>query len=179
MIIQHHIPQLDETLAPWRPRIGADYDAYRNHLYRMVNFCFALAEPDATGQHKIAVAACFHDLGLWTHDTLDYLRPSAALAREWLQAQGHADWAEEIDAMIDLHHRFRPWRVPGGELVEAFRKADLVDVSLGMIRFGLPRRFVADVRAAFPNAGFHKRLVQLTLRQLRRNPLRPLPMMKW
>ncbi len=81
--------------------------------------------------------------------------------------------------MIDLHHRFRPWAAPGGERVEAFRKADLVDVSLGMIRFGLPRQFVADVRRTFPNAGFHKRLVQLTLRQLRRNPLRPLPMMKW
>lgn len=125
------------------------------------------------------VAAVFHDLAIWTHGTIDYLRPSAPLAREWLQDGGHADWADEIDAMIDLHHRFRPWTTPGGELVEAFRKADLVDVSLGRVRFGLPRAFVAEVRSGFPNAGFDKRLVQLTMRQLRTDPLRPLPMMKW
>jgi hypothetical protein len=179
MSIKRHIPLLDETLTPWRAQIGADYDAYRNHLYRVVNFCCALAEPDDHGLSKIAIAACFHDLGIWTHGNLDYLPPSAELARGWLRAHGHADWADEIVAMIDLHHRFRPWTAPGGELVDAFRKADLVDVSLGMVRFGLPRSLVAEVRAAFPNAGFHKRLVQLTLRQLRSDPLRPLPMMKW
>lgn len=184
MQIHQDFPQLDALLANWRDAIGPDYEAYRNHLLRMLNFCFALARPDADAQRKLVVAAVFHDLAIWTHGTIDYLRPSAELAREWLQANGlgadvSSDWADEIDAIIDQHHRFRRWDTPGGELVEAFRKADLVDVSLGMVRFGLPRAFVSEVRTRFPNAGFHKRLVQLTLRQLRSDPLRPLPMMKW
>lgn len=179
MPIQHDFPQLDTMLAPWREAIGPDYTAYRNHLLRLLNFCFALATPDETARRKLEIAAVFHDLAIWTHGTIDYLRPSAALARAWLRDHGHADWADEVDAIIDQHHRFRRWSAPGGALVEAFRKADLVDVSLGLVRFGLPRRFVAEVRSSFPNAGFHKRLVQLTLQQLRRNPLRPLPMMKW
>ncbi|MES0873379.1 HD domain-containing protein [Sinimarinibacterium thermocellulolyticum] len=179
MHIHQDFPQLDALLERWRDALGADHEAYRNHLLRMLNFCFALARPDTDAQRKLVIAAVFHDLAIWTHGTIDYLRPSADLAREWLQAEGLGDWADEIDAIIDQHHRFRRWDAPGGELVEAFRKADLVDVSLGMVRFGLPRAFVAEVRARFPNAGFHKRLVQLTLRQLCTDPLHPLPMMKW
>jgi hypothetical protein len=38
---------------------------------------------------------------------------------------------------------------------------------------------VRAVRARIPNAGFHARLVKLTLRPLVRDPLHPLPMMKW
>ncbi len=97
MNIESRIPLIDEILPAWREQIGADHMAYRNHLYRMVNFCFALATPDASGRSKIAIAACFHDLGIWSHGTLDYLRPSSALARDWLQAHGHADWADEIE----------------------------------------------------------------------------------
>ncbi|MFC4253525.1 HD domain-containing protein [Sinimarinibacterium flocculans] len=179
MQVHPEFPQLDAMLEAWREPIGADYEAYRNHLLRMLNFCFALARPDETAARKLVIAAVFHDIAIWTHGTIDYLRPSAELAREWLQQHGEPSWGDEIDAIIDQHHRFRPWREAGGDLVEAFRKADLVDVSLGLVRFGLPRAFVADVRRTFPNAGFHKRLVQLTLRQLGREPLRPLPMMKW
>jgi hypothetical protein len=38
---------------------------------------------------------------------------------------------------------------------------------------------VREVIAAFPNAGFHRRLAMLTLQRLRRHPLDPFPMMRW
>ena len=63
--------------------------------------------------------------------------------------------------------------------VETFRRADWIDVSNGMLRFGLPRAVVREVRRTFPDAGFHRRLLQLTLRRFRRHPLSPLPMMRW
>ncbi len=42
--IDDHLPLLEEILAPWKHDIGADYPGYRNHVYRMVHFCFALRE---------------------------------------------------------------------------------------------------------------------------------------
>lgn len=174
-----NLPLLDQLLDEHHDAIGKDFTAYRNHCHRMVNFCYLLASPDHEAQAKIQIAAAFHDLAIWTHGTLDYLRPSAGLARAHLSETGQQAWADEVDRMIDLHHQFRACPAPDDTLVEAFRKADLVDVSLGLVRFGLSAATVREVRAALPNAGFHKRLVQLTLKQLGTNPLKPLPMMKW
>jgi hypothetical protein len=64
-------------------------------------------------------------------------------------------------------------------LIEPFRRADWIDVSRGLLTFGLPRTRLRAIFARWPNAGFHKRLVQLTLREARRHPLRPLPVLKW
>jgi len=55
----------------------------------------------------------------------------------------------------------------------------LIDVSRGLLSFGLPRARLQAIFARWPNAGFHRRLVQLTLREARRHPLRPLPVLKW
>lgn len=173
------LPLLDRLLADHADALGDDAIAYGNHCHRMLHYCFALTETDAEAREKLQIAAAFHDLAIWTHGTIDYLRPSAALARAHLDQCGRSAWAGEVDRMIDLHHRLRPLRAPEHRLVEAFRKADLVDVSLGLVRFGLPGRLISKVKASWPNAGFHRRLLQLSGQQLRREPLRPLPMLKW
>jgi len=90
-----------------------------------------------------------------------------------------ADWIPEIEAMIVDHHKVTSSRPNPQSLVEAFRRADWIDVTLGLRRFGLPRPFVAAVAATWPNAGFHRRLVELTIDRWRKHPLNPLPMVKW
>jgi len=52
-------------------------------------------------------------------------------------------------------------------------------MSLGLRRFGLSRAHLRAVRQAWPDAGFHWRLVTLTARQFLHAPLRPLPMVHW
>lgn len=47
--------------------------------------------------------------------------------------------------MIREHHRIIPYRINPHWLVERFRKADWVDVSMGLITFGLSRTFLAEV----------------------------------
>jgi hypothetical protein len=128
---------------------------------------------------KIAVAAAFHDLGIWTDHTFDYIAPSAALAREHLAARGMADWIPEIEAVIVDHHKVTPSCAQPHSLAESFRRADWIDVTRGLRTFGLPRTLIADVAAAWPSAGFHRRLVQLTLDRFWKHPLTPLPMVKW
>lgn len=176
--LAHHT--LDTLLARWQPDLGEQFTAYGNHCRRLLVFCQALqpalSEDD---QRKLGIAAAFHDLGLWTHDTLDYLPPSQQLAAAYLDEQGLADWQTDIDRMISEHHKLRADDQAHQPLVEIFRQADLVDFSWGLYRAGLPRALVRTVQAACPDAGFHAFLLRRGLGWLGRHPLNPLPMMKW
>ncbi|MBL6749123.1 MAG: hypothetical protein ISP90_01310 [Nevskia sp.] len=179
MTIEPRIDLLEDILGRWKQALGDDFLAYRNHVYRMVHFCFALHGGDAQAREKIVIAGCFHDLGIWSDGTIDYLPPSAARARDYLLQHGREAWIEEVGLMIDLHHKLRGYHDMRYPLVEVFRRADLVDVSLGMVKFGLPRAYIHSVKRQFPNAGFHKRLVQLAGGWLRKHPLSPPPFLKW
>jgi len=169
---------VDEVLRSHAAELGPDYAAYRNHVYRVLNLCVAQSSPDAESLEKVAIAAVFHDLGIWTDGTFDYLSPSIRLASAYLLRAGRAEWTTEIAAMILEHHKISRYRGGSGPLVESFRRADWIDVSLGLRRFGLPRSIVGPVLSAWPNAGFHRRLVQLSLARVRRHPRTPLPMIR-
>ena len=76
--------------------------------------------------------------------TLDYLVPSIEAQDAWLQDTGRENWSDELALIAAEHHRlsrYGPTR-PHAPLVKAFRRADLVDVSQGMIRFGIPNSYV-------------------------------------
>ena len=176
MIIRDRIERADEILDRFRDDLGTDARAYRNHVYRVIHFCRAFHDGDVDDREKVVIAAAFHDLGIWSDRTFDYLAPSIALAREYLHSHGLEGWSAEVESMIALHHRIR---AHDDRLVEAFRRSDLTDVSLGIVRFALPRDYVREVKERFPNGGFHKRLVQLTAKWWVRHPLNPVPVLKW
>jgi hypothetical protein len=173
------IPTLDTLLQAHAPALGDDYTAYRNHTYRVANACVALSPEGPDVVEKIAIAAALHDIGIWTNGTFDYLEPSTAHAVAHLERTGRADWVPEVSAMIREHHKLTVSRHRGRWLVEPFRRADWIDVSYGLCRFGLSRAFVRELYRRWPDAGFHRRLVQLSLGRARTNPLSPLPMFKW
>jgi hypothetical protein len=179
MNIYEQSPVLDSLLESWRAPLGDDFVAYRNHCHRVLNFCLAFCGERAEAMSKVSVAAAFHDLGIWTNNTFDYLEPSRLLAREYLAKTGQGDWGAEIEAMIEQHHKFRKVSSNPDWLVEPFRKADWTDVSRGALKFGLPSAFVAEILSRFPNAGFHKRLAALTWQRLRTYPFSPLPMIRF
>lgn len=108
--------------------IGSDFSGYRNHVYRMVNFTYAMGEFDDDDKKKIAISGCFHDIGIWPCRTLDYLDPSAERAKVFLAENGMEEWQPQIGEMICEHHKLRTFS--GDPVVEAFRKGDLVDFSL-------------------------------------------------
>lgn len=171
---------LDEVLETHAAELGGDFTAYRNHAYRVVNLCVALS-PGGAAQlqlEKIATAAAFHDLGIWTGRTFDYLGPSAELACAHLTRAGRAEWVPEVTEMIFEHHKISSYRGRQHRLVEPLRRADWVDVSKGLITFGLPRELLREVFSTWPGAGFHKRLVRLGLNRLRTHPWSPLPMVR-
>ena len=172
------IATLDALLQAHATELGADFTLYRNHTYRVVNLSIAFSSGNLESLQKFAIAAAFHDLGIWTDGTFDYLQPSIRLAGAYLAQSGKDEWTPEITAMILEHHKISTYRGNPNWLVEPFRRADWADVSRGLLAFGLPRTQLNEIASAWPSAGFHKRLVQLALERLRTHPLSPLPMMR-
>jgi len=172
------VATLDQLLDAHATVLGRDFTAYRNHTYRVANLCVAQRSTNPRQLEKIAIAAAFHDMGIWTDGTFDYLTPSVRLATNHLVQSERAGWIPEISAMILEHHRISPYRGDANWLVESFRRSDWVDVTRGLITFSLSRSILREVFSTWPSAGFHRKLVQLELRRLRTHPLNPLPMMK-
>jgi hypothetical protein len=179
MTIEKPILLLEEILEPWRPRIGDDFEGYRNHVSRVLNFSFALRACSDEERRKLIIAGAFHDIGIWSDGTVDYLPPSIAQAKIYLTAHGLTAWTPEIEVIIDLHHKMRPYRGGASPLVDIFRRADRADFSLGVIKGGVPAAVVRAAKTAYPNAGFHKRLMQLAGGWFAKHPLSPPPFLKW
>lgn len=171
------VETIDDILGThWRgdPSLRAPY---RNHVLRMTSFCRALS--DAVDPFELGVAGAFHDLGVWTVPTWDYLAPSRQMAREWLWARQRAGCCERVEAMIEYHHKITRYRGPHEAAVEAFRRADWIDVSRGRLRFGVPAQTIVAINRSHPNLGFHAFLRRRAARAFIEAPLRPLPMFRW
>ncbi|MVU81938.1 phosphohydrolase [Nocardia sp. ET3-3] len=173
-----------DRLDTWAGDLGEDREMYTNHVLRVLSFCdlqagSAPGSVDApSSREEFRTAAVFHDLGVWTAHTFDYLAPSISLACDWLVRHGQHRLMPIVAAMIDDHHKIRPIDGPYPE-AEVFRRADLVDVSAGLIRFGIARADYRQVVNRYPDAGFRRRLARLGTQRLRSHPWSPLPMLKW
>jgi len=179
MSVTQSYPLVDEILALYRQKIGADFEGYRNHVTRMLNFCHHLAPSLSEEQSKkLQIAAAFHDIALWTHDRVDYLVPSYQVCHQYLQENDLQDWRQELQVIIDMHHLLSEYKGPHAQLTELFRQADLVDFSMGMIKNGVDKTFIKAVKQALPNTGFHACLMRFSLKQLFRNPFKPMPMLR-
>ena len=170
-------PRLDELLQRFKPVLGQDFEKYHNHVYRVFFNCMLMDEAPGN-REKYAIAAVFHDIGIWTNHTFDYLDPSIAQVKIYLDETGRPDWFGEISNMIYWHHKLSPYRGEHEKTVEVFRKADWIDVSLGLLSFGFDRQKISASRRQFPNAGFHLFLVNQSVRNFFRHPLDRLPVVK-
>lgn len=183
MLIEH-FELVDAILTEFEESIGDDLLPYKNHVYRMLNFVNAIGKLSETELLKAQIAAAFHDIGIWTAGTVDYIDPSVAAAKTWLEKSGEemaelsAQEKQEILDMIEWHHKISAIEDNPSPLPELFRQGDLVDFSLGLVRFGVSDSFVKAVKHRFPNAGFHKMLLRLSFKRLLSHPLDPAPMMR-
>jgi hypothetical protein len=164
---------VDAVLDRHRDALGRDMAAYRNHVYRGINYHQLLLGGPLPDFAVLAWAA--HDLGIWTAGTFDYLTPSADLASAYADEFGITEIAR-LQRLITEHHRVRP---VDDRMTETFRKADLIDVSRGILRGGIRRADVHAVVAQLPYKGFHAFLANGLTRYAARHPLRPFPMLRW
>lgn len=177
-LINDH-PLIDGLLSDWETALGNSYMRYRNHVYRVFNYALFFDGYQPKHTEAIAVAAVFHDIGIWSANTFDYLAPSIDELHEYISSQSPGVDFEQVAQMIRLHHKVTPIKDPEAKLAEHFRQADMVDVSKGIIRFGMSSHNFQLVRDTFPYYGFHGMLARMTLAHTLRHPFRPLPMFKW
>ncbi len=171
--------ELDALLEPWREALGNDYHPYRNHLLRLLNLVCERIQPDAGIWRDLVVAAAFHDLGIWSDRTLDYLEPSRRRALSETAAGGLEINERRVSDLILWHHKITAFRGPEAALINAFRRADWYEVCCGL--FGR-WSWRAERRALYrriPLLGFHRVLLRVGLRRLRTHPLSPLPILRW
>ena len=174
-ILQNEI--IDNVLDSFRADLGKDFEQYRNHVYRVYNLAIIrlTSEDDI---RTMSIAAAYHDLGIWTGHTFDYLKPSISLAGKYCLLNGIDQVTQlNIETITNEHHKLS--RIANNDPAEIFRQADLADLTLGWRRHGMDRDRIRELKRTFPNRGFHLNLGKLFLKNLFVNPLRPLPMYKW
>lgn len=168
----------------------AAYVGYRNHCQRVSNA--ALINLQAMGfltpraEKLVPVAAAFHDIGIWTSHTWDYLDPSAKAAQDYM-AQRSTEFSEAdqkvVVAMIEEHHKFFPVDPKGDAdqaMVEAFRRGDWMEVSFGVFKWEVTGAQIKELQELFPVAGFFNMLAGIAWDSFIKHPFRnPMPMMRW
>ncbi|GAA1463434.1 HD domain-containing protein [Williamsia maris] len=179
---------VDTILAEHRTPLGADLQMYRNHVLRVLTLSDALWNRLRTAQRTtrqrpstdgdFLIAATFHDLGIWTEGTFDYLQPSIQLATDFIRGGTECNDRELVASMIAQHHKVRTAAEPANP-IELLRRADAIDVSLGFVRHGIPPRTYRDCARTYPSLGFHRKLLKLTVRRSLGHPASPLPMLRW
>ena len=127
----------------------------------------------------LAVSSAFHDLGIWSDRTFDYLAPSVQRATAWAEKSAASVDLDLVVRTIENHHALRRYvAAPDADVVDAFRRGDLVDASRGWLRSGADPSFIRELVAQWPYAGFHGIIIRTALGWMLRHPLRPLPMLR-
>jgi hypothetical protein len=173
-------PLVEEILDSHRKHAAGDergWASYRGHIYRVLNLARAVVPDSDDRDDKLAIAAAFHDIDVFS--SLNYLGPSIRTMDAWLQRTGRGAWTEELAVIVAKHHHLSTYRGRYATLAEAFRRADLNDLSQGLIRSGLPREHVREVRQSIDVGIFFTRTVpRAIVRHLIRHPLDPLPIVR-
>jgi predicted metal-dependent HD superfamily phosphohydrolase len=135
---------------------------------------FAIAERlagDREFDRELVLCACWlHDLGLYTQSRDPYVTEGARLAARVLEP---FDWPPErlqrcMDA-CEQHHAPRS-RLAMGLEVELVRQADLVDVTAGLVNFGLDRAWLRSLFREVPRHGLWRLIGGAVVNELRRRP---------
>ncbi len=168
---------IDSILAKNKKSLDPHFEIYNNHVYRVFLLCQTL-DSNQENIDKYAIASAFHDLGIWTDHTFDYLEPSIAQALRYLTQINKKEWIDEIALMIDMHHKRSSYKGPFQKTVETFRRADWIDVTRGRLSFKVKKEVIQKTRDEYPILGFHKFLIFETLKHFLKSPLNPLPMFK-
>lgn len=133
----------------------------------------ATARQAEIDREVLLVAGLLHDVGLYdeaSHGGI-YVTEGAEFTAKLLEERG---WDEDrirlcFDA-IERHHDVRSQWDRGTE-VELIRRADLVDLSSGLVGFGLGRQWLRDLSRSVPRDGTYETIGREVAKQLLHQPL--------
>jgi hypothetical protein len=167
-----HYQHLDDELLPLAESVKNEFSAYRNHCLRVLTFTNYFL-PDSVRKEipnamdLAAVALAYHDIGLWTDHELNYLEPSKVRMDIALKESYAPKEIKLMEEVILQHHKYTDFTglsEAENDLVNAVRKADWADASMGVVRFGMPAALLEAAYDQVPEAGFHQILVDVLVR---------------
>jgi len=157
-----------------RTASGESDGAMERHCVRQFLIAWRLGEDGHldVDRELLLCAAFLHDAGLFAGVASDdvYVSDSRRLTERTLEPFG---WEPErlrrcLDA-AEQHHALRArWEL--GAEVELMRRSDLVDVSGGVIAFGIDRWWLRNLARELPRKGFYGLLAHEVGRMLRERP---------
>jgi HD domain len=162
-------PAARAALEALRGTAGSDGPMERHCLRQ-----FVIAERlagDRPFDRELLLCACWlHDVGLFTHSRDPYVTEGARRAARVLEPFG---WPPErlrrcMDA-CEQHHAPRS-RMAMGLEVELVRRSDLVDVTAGLVNFGLDRRWLRNLFREVPRDGLWRLIGTAVITELRHRP---------
>jgi hypothetical protein len=162
-------------LAELRSLCGAEDGPMERHGLRVYEIACELGRRRKVEADRdlLLCVALLHDAGLY---------PGAASSDTYVVDGRHLlvrvlapfAWPPERVALagdaVERHHELRPQWSHGTE-VELIRRADLIDVSAGAVRFGLDRAWLRGLAERIPRAGMTGEIGRLVLGALRARPL--------
>ena len=133
----------------------------------------ASARSAEVDREVLLIAGLLHDIGLYdaaSHGGV-YVVEGAEFTADLLRKQ---DWGGDrirlcFDA-IERHHEVRSQWERGAE-VELIRRADLVDLTSGLVTFGLSREWLRDLFKSVPRDGTYRTVGRKVGGQLLHRPL--------
>ena len=147
---------VETYLQPFESVIGADYPGYRNHIYRVLTFAIHFLNGKEDDIEIIAAALVFHDIGLWTDKAISYIDVSVDRAKWTLRSILPKESIDLVNNIIYWHHKITPYTGRHEDVIEAVRKADWLDATLGIVNYGMPASHISKVYKAIPDSGFHQ-----------------------
>jgi hypothetical protein len=164
-----------DALQAVRDATGEKAGAMERHGLRVFLIASKLAERRAleVDREVLLITGFLHDLGLYDSVSRGgvYVKDGAEFASELVERHGWGAERTELCAKaIERHHDLRPQWAAGPE-VELTRRADLVDISGAVVRFGLPRGWIHDLFRAVPRDGTYAEIARLVGHALRERPL--------
>ncbi|MFY0599670.1 MAG: HD domain-containing protein [Cyclobacteriaceae bacterium] len=166
--------QIKTILKTYEKHLDGDFDAYHNHALRVYYYARTLLLMKEN--RKLAIAAAFHDLDIWVKGDMDYLKGSAEFAKGYLKENKLSFLPDELEFIISNHHKLT--RIKGNIEAEAFRKADLIDLTSGWIKFNIPNSLITEMERKVPRLNFSKIILKKVVTHAFRNPTRPFPMIR-
>jgi hypothetical protein len=161
-------PNLDRLLNNYKELINDDFQGYKNHIYRVLTYSLHYLDADKTQDGKvlkylpvIEAALVYHDIGLWTDRRLSYLELSSSRAKMEFENSWSVDKLELLHNIIYYHHKITPFTGTNEKIVNAVRKSDWIDASLGIVNHGMSSAHIRSVNAALSDSGFHYTLATI------------------
>lgn len=142
--------------------------------------CFLICEKHASDLGKevdrevLMIAGLVHDIGLYEGASEGGVYTTDGRHFTERLLAGREGWSPErlrlLGDAIERHHEVRTQWAAGSE-VELMRRADMIELSSGVVNFGLDRGWIRGLWGAVPRAGIYGEVAKMVGKALRERPL--------